>query len=88
MTTGVYIAVVEIDSSCEYKIRNKHGITGDEVREAIILTPVSAYWEDSAVHGLRLLVTGSTRDRREVFAVLQPLDPTDGAWALRTARWI
>jgi hypothetical protein len=43
MTTGVYIAVVEIDPSCEYKIRNKHGITGDEVRQAIILTTVSAY---------------------------------------------
>lgn len=88
MTAGVYIAAVEIDPSCEYKIRNKHGITGDEVREAIVLTAVRAYWEDSEIHGLRLLVTGDTGDGRGVFAVLQPLDPTDGAWRLRTARWL
>lgn len=88
MTTGIYIAVVEIDPSCEEKIRKKHHITGDEVREAIILTDVSARWDDSEVHGLRLVVTGCTRAGREVFAVLQPFDPTDGVWRLRTARWI
>jgi hypothetical protein len=77
-----------IDPIREDKIRKKHRITGDDVREAVVLTSVEAYWDDSDEHGRRLYVFGTTGAGREVFAVLDPVDEADGVWQLRTARWM
>jgi hypothetical protein len=84
---GVYIGYVDIPSSVEMKIREKHQVTGDEVREAVQWPArAQAGWEDHPEHGLRVLALGQSYAGRVILVVLQPVDPTDGYWRLRTAR--
>jgi hypothetical protein len=66
------------------KIQSKHGITPDEVREACH-RPRQARWHDHPEHGRRLLVLGRTAGGRKLKIILQPVDPDDGHWRLRTA---
>lgn len=81
-----YIAEVRISPAMEAKIRQKHGVTGDEVREAVILTPLErARWHEHPQRGWRLLVTGTTYAGRRLNLVLYPVDAEDGTWSLGTA---
>ena len=81
---GVYIGWISISPAVAEKIQTKHGITPDEVREACSGHTV-AKWEVHPEHGRRLLVIGTTGGGRTLKVVLQPIDPRDGTWRLRTA---
>lgn len=70
------------------KIHRKHGVTLDEVREAVILTDVesSAWsWDSDPARGWRLIVLGTTYAERRLLVVLYPVDEIDGIWRLGTA---
>ena len=87
MPSPVYIAEIRISDAIEQKIREKHNVTGDEVREALILRrDVRAAWEHDPQRGSRVLALGHTYQRRLIFAALYPVDPQDGVWNLGTAR--
>ena len=81
----VYIAKVDIPPSVAAKIREKHGVEPYEVREAVVLTVVSARWHLDPERGWRLLVIGSTYVGRSLNVVLYPVDIADGRWRLATA---
>jgi len=81
---GVYIGFVEISLAMAQKIQSKHGVTPDEVLDACA-SATTAVWHDHPEHGRRLLVEGRTREGRLLKVILQPVDPQDGTWRLRTA---
>jgi len=83
-----YIAQIEPpDGALLAKILNKHHVTFDEVREAVVLTDVEgSRWDYSERHGgWRQLVIGTTYRARRLFIVLYPVDEHEGLWRLGTA---
>lgn len=82
----VWISVLVIPPEVEAKLREKHALTGDEVREAILLgAHTRAQWNDHPQYGRRLLVRGTTAAGRPLLATLLPIDETDGRWECKTA---
>jgi hypothetical protein len=87
MGNQIYIAQIWIDDTVEEKIKNKHEVTPEEVREALCLRQdAETYWEDHPAHGLRVIGLGTTYVGRPILAVLLPIDELDGTWVLKTAR--
>jgi hypothetical protein len=85
----VVVAQLIIPPEVEAKIRRKHGLTGQEVREAVVYArDAAAKWLEDDEHGYRLAIRGSTYKGRPVIAYMDPQDPSDeneGAFILRTA---
>jgi hypothetical protein len=87
--SAIYIADIRIALSVELKIKEKHGVTPEEVREALILRrEAQARWEDHPVHGRRVVAVGWTYAQRMIIASLYPIDQHDGVWSLMTARGV
>ena len=87
---GEWIGVVEIPPHIAAKIKGKHGLTPDEVREAVCWGAADeARWHEDATHGRRLLAIGTPyHDRYRVLVVLVPVDRAAGIWRCKTAiRW-
>jgi hypothetical protein len=83
----VYIAEIRIAAAIDRKIRTKHHVTPEEVREALVLRrDVEARWEKHPVHGERVVALGRTYAHRLILAALYPIDENDGVWSLMTAR--
>ena len=81
-----WIAVVRIPPEVERKLRARHNVTGDEVREAVgIGRPREARLHREPTRGERLLVKGVTYANRRLIVVLRPVDRNDGIWACVTA---
>jgi uncharacterized DUF497 family protein len=86
---GVYIAVIDIRPGVEDKIRTKHNLTGQEVRNVFIMNPkVRGNWEDHPDYGRRYVAVGSTETGRLVIAWFYDIDASDGVWDLGTARYV
>ena len=88
----VVVAQLIIPPEVEAKIRRKHSLTGQEVREAVIYArDAEARWTKDAEHGRRLMARGSTHKGRPVIAYMDPQNPNDeneGTFVLRTAMTI
>jgi len=82
-----YAAVLIIDPSTEAKLRTKHGLTGSQVREAVLLgAHIEARWQDHPEHGERWLVRGETYDGTELLAIVIAANQIeDGTFVLKTA---
>lgn len=71
------------------KVARKHGLTVAEVEQAFIEDPDRvAQWttEKERKHGRRLEVVGSSWTGKVIHGYLDPVDPDDGVWRVRTAR--
>jgi hypothetical protein len=87
---GEWIGSIDFPSEVADKIKQKHGITPEEVREAVSLGAAEELrWDHDEVHGRRLLAIGTPyHGAYRVIAVLAPVDRTDGSWRCKTAmRW-
>jgi hypothetical protein len=81
-----WISVLVVDDAIERKIREKHNLTSDQVKQAILHgAHDEARWDDSPEYGERLLVSGTTYDGVSLIAILSDVDMNDGVWELRTA---
>jgi hypothetical protein len=89
---AVVVAELIIPPEVEVKIRQKHNLTGQEVREALLYArDAVAKWVEDDVYGRRLMVRGSTYLGRPVIAYMKPRNPDDeneGTFILRTAMTI
>lgn len=85
----VLIAVVIIDPPIEGKLRLKHGLTGDMIREALVYrSDIRARLVTDDVHGERLEVRATTYSGTEFIAYLLPANEHDlgeGTFVLKTA---
>jgi hypothetical protein len=80
----VYIAEVRIPPWVAAKIREKHNITEEEVRESSVLTRViSSGWKEDR-RGRRVVLTGTTYAGRRLNVALSPINPGEGIWRLIT----
>ena len=87
MVERVYVAAFDCSDDVAAKINSKHGVTLDEVREAVLYPSrlTRAVWIWDADRGSRLVAEGVARSGRVIRAVLYPVDPADGTWRLGTA---
>jgi hypothetical protein len=83
----VWIGHIMVPHSVELKIRSRRGLTGAQVRAACEwpAEPIQAAWHDHPEYGRRLIVYVYDEQHRLLKVVLQPIDPADGSWRLRTA---
>lgn len=88
----VYFGLILCSPAVERKLRTKHGVRSEDVREALQHPAiVRASWGEDPRHGRRVIVTGSTRDGRRLIAWLLPTpdwDPNTEVWLIKTARWM
>jgi hypothetical protein len=84
----VRIVHIDIPPEVEAKIRGKHQVTGDEVREAFLWPArlLACGWENHEVYGWRVIAVGRTYSNRAIVGALDPVDEVQGDWRLRTAR--
>lgn len=81
-----YIALVRASPNVERKILERHGVTMNEVWEAVVLTQVlRSAWDFDQQRGWRLLVVGETYESRRLNVVLYPAQFEEGSWNLGTA---
>ena len=64
-----------------------HGLTINDVKEAIVLDPgKKAVMVEDDEHGRRLEVRGTSEgNKKDIIAYLDPVKPRDGVWRIRTA---
>ncbi len=80
------IAEVICDPEVEAKIRSKHNVTLDEVRESLIYVEGLSYSDAYNRNGEeRVLVYSTTSVGRVLRVVLAVVDEREGIYALRTA---
>lgn len=93
MAASVYLGLIIADPSVETKIREKHNITLEQVKDAL-QWPARAEVaeEDHPNHGLRWIAVGEFSSDRLVIAWLVPLPEYSGSladtWTLKSARWM
>gem|GEM_PF-5387623 len=84
-----YIAQVEpVSDDLRQKLHEKHGVTEQEIREAVILCDVrrsSWVFGPDPARQWRLYVVGDTYRDRCLFIVLYPVDQDEGIWRVGTA---
>ncbi|MFF4992620.1 hypothetical protein ACFY19_35985 [Streptosporangium saharense] len=82
----VHIAEIVIPDGIESKIRSKHNLTGEDVRESLIYgKDVQGEEQYHERYGWRLLVRGETFDGIRFQAWLYEIDKTEGTYRLGTA---
>lgn len=74
---------LEVDDERIAHIGSKHGVTIDEVVDALE-DVMGSIWDDDPDRGRRLYVWGRA-EHRTVFVCLRPLNVQAGAWRLITA---
>src|SRR5262245_27885273 len=75
MLSKPWVAVLVVREEVEHKLRHRHGITSDQVREAIMFgAPSEARWETTTRHGERLILKGFTYDGVPLIAIVHPID--------------
>lgn len=86
MADTPWIGYVIFAEEIAAKLRAKHSLTPDQVREAICWsTHERAAWDDHPVYGERLVVTGDSSTCGRIIAYLRPVDRSDGTWECLTA---
>jgi hypothetical protein len=87
--SSVVVAVLIIDDSVLAKIKMKHNLTEQEVREVVMFArDVQLEWQDDEVNGRRLVALGDTYKGRHVIVYMAPLnenDENEGSFRLKTA---
>jgi hypothetical protein len=82
-----WIAQVIFTPAVESKLATKHGISAEEVKQAVLFSAFrDARWHDHPTFGRRLFVRGTTDEGIPVLAVLKVVNESDGIWECKTAR--
>jgi hypothetical protein len=80
-----WVGQIVFSAAVEAKLRQRKGITADQVREAVALDAHEEDREDDDPdYGFRLILTGSCEGGR-LRVYLRPLDRSDGRWECLTA---
>lgn len=92
MVVAIYLGLILCPPTVERKLRMKHGLTGEHVREALQYpADVRVAWDDHSVHGRRVVATGRVSSGRPLIAWLLPApawDPKPEVWLIKSARWM
>lgn len=81
-----WIGFLLFDPGTAAKIRDKHQLTEDQIREAVLFGHAEhARYREDTPYGPRLEVIGTAADGTRLKAWLEPADRTDGIWRCKTA---
>lgn len=82
----IWIARLIVSSATATKLSGRHGLSADEVRDALTCVPgLQFVWDDDPVRGRRAMV-GVVIRQQAVIVVLYPVDdPYGGVWRLGSA---
>jgi hypothetical protein len=82
----IWIAVLRISPRTSEKITQKHGLSADEVKEAVVcVSGLRFIWDEHPERGYRAIVETRIRGRRAL-VVLYPVDDQIGdVWSLGSA---
>ncbi len=88
--TRVYISQIDCSAHVLEKINNLHGVTLDEVKEAVLFParPIRAVRLQPThddPRAPRVILEGVTLPSRRIRVVLYPVDEREGTWRLGTA---
>ncbi|GAA2565734.1 hypothetical protein GCM10010435_43280 [Winogradskya consettensis] len=86
---GLWVARIQISARTKKKIEQRHGITGDEVRDAVVciagLTYKRSYSEE---RGWRWLIKTQIRERDALIVLYDADDPLGDIYRLGSAYFI
>jgi hypothetical protein len=83
---GIWIAEIRFHPAVDAKIRSKHNVTPEQVREAVALGAADTVtWHTDLVYGRRLIATGRDHGGREIDVYLRPADRDQEIWDCLTA---
>jgi hypothetical protein len=86
---SVWIAKLSISTRTADKINNRHGISPDQVREAVVGVQGLTYvWDMHPERGLRVLVKVMIQDRSALIVLYEKFDPLGDAWNLGSAYFV
>jgi hypothetical protein len=86
MVGTIWVAELKISRATHEKIQQEHGISGQEVKDAVVCTPrLQFVWDDDPERGLRAIVQVDIRGPVEVVLYPKPLDAYGDTWALGSA---
>lgn len=84
--SSVWIAEIRFEPAVVAKIGSKHGVTTNQVREALTLGAARQVdWHFDPRRGRRLIVSGVAADGRRIIAYLRPVDPDEEIFDCLTA---
>jgi hypothetical protein len=85
----IWISYLQIDTVIEAKLRRKHNLTGDLVRDAIEnVKNLTVYRVENTGYGEKYHVIGSDTHGNLISAYVESRDPNDGFFILRTAKYL
>ena len=83
MVEPIWVADLKISRATAEKISQKHHITGQEVRDAVVcVRGLQFTWDDDPERGLRAIVQTVIRVPVEVVLYPRPTDAYGDAWSL------
>jgi hypothetical protein len=86
MVLKVWIAEIRMSERVAAKIKQKHGVTPNQVDEACMFFGYrAARWDVDADRGSRLIVRGADYDGIPLIVVLKPVNVADGIFKCVTA---
>ena len=86
MPTSIWVAQLKISQATAEKIQHKHGISGQEVKDAVVcVRGIPFVWEDDPERGRRAIVKVQIRGSVEVVLYPRPRDAYGDVWALGSA---
>ncbi len=81
-----WIAVIRFAPGVEAKIKTKHHLTPQRIREAVALGAADCVsWHTDPMYGRRLIATGRDAEGREMDVYLRPVDRDEEIWECLTA---
>jgi len=79
----IWVAELRISRATAEKINAKHGISGQEVRDALVcVRGLPFVWDNDPERGLRAIIQVNIRRPVEVVLYPKPRDAYGDAWAL------
>jgi hypothetical protein len=79
-----YIAEIRISPAIEAKIRAKHSISPEEIRDAALFNRYGR-WNSHPEHGRRLIIRGLTYEDKMIQVFLKPVNADEGIWRCLSA---
>lgn len=80
------MAELRFDPEVEEKIKTKHQLTVEMIKEAVLCgADDRSGWHNDPKYGLRLFLEGTSSDGTRILVYARPIDRSDGIWDCVTA---
>jgi hypothetical protein len=86
VAAGIWVATLFISARTAEKLAQKHDLSPQEVRDAVVCVERLPFaWDDDPDRGRRAIVDTTIRERRVLVVLYPAADPFGDAWHLGSA---